>query len=140
MQMMLESFFNLNLNSMSQKRYLTCKLLTVMVLAVIVGAAVNLGHYFLPLLAMVAAWGFLYGLKGKVKAVLADERDYLTAGKAARISLTAYALTMSLIGVVLMALSQSEPSLELPALLIVYPLCGLIVLNAVLFKIYDKRG
>jgi len=138
--MMPELFINLNLNSMSQKHYLTYKLLAVMVLAAIVSTSVNLGKYLPPLLAMAAAWGFLYVLKGKVKAVLADERDYLTAGKAARISLTAYALTMSIIGVVLMALSQSEPSLELPALMIVYPLCGLIVLNAVLFKIYDKRG
>ncbi len=125
---------------MNKKTFKIIQIITAMVLGVTVAVSVNLGNYLLATAAILAAFGFLYVLKSKVKEVLADERDYQIAGKASRMAITIYVVVLTPIGVAMMALSKTHPQFEYTASVLLYSVCGLMLLNAALFKIYNRHG
>jgi len=69
-----------------------------------------------------------------------DERDYQIAGKAARIAITIYSITTSIIGATMMALAKTQPSFIIPSYMLLYSTCALILLYSILFKIFSKYG
>jgi len=125
---------------MSKRTFFITKIITVITLAILVSASVNLGNYILPVVAIITASCLLYFCKGKVKEVVADERDYEIAGRAGKNAMTIYSLVMAITGTVLMALSKTYPELESLALIMVYSVCFLVFLYAILFKIYSRYG
>ncbi|MDD5290772.1 MAG: DUF2178 domain-containing protein [Patescibacteria group bacterium] len=125
---------------MSKKAFLVVRIITVITLSILVGVSINLGNYVLPVVAIITASFLLYFFKGKVKEVMADERDYEIAGRAGRNAMTIYSLIMAIIGTVLMALSKTYPELESPALIVLYSVCFLVLLYSILFKIYSRYG
>lgn len=125
---------------MSKRAFLIVRIITVITLSILVGVSINLGNYVLPVVAIITASLLLYFFKGKVKEVMADERDYEIAGRAGRNAMAVYSLVMAIAGTVLMALSKTYPGLECPALIILYSVCSLVFLYAILFKIYSRYG
>jgi len=125
---------------MSKKTFLIYKVITAILLAMTVSISVNSGNYIFPAVAVVAAVSFLYGVKTKVKEVLADERDYKVAGQAARLSLTVYSILMVAIGFIALSLKKVHPEFEYLSYTLLYSVCALMILNAVLFKIYSRYG
>ena len=125
---------------MSKKTFLICKILTVIILGAVVGFLVDLGHWPLPVVCTLAAFGFLWVCQKRVKGVIADERDYKIAGQAARAAFTIYSMVMVIIGLIVVSLSKSIPEYELPAHIILYSVCALVLLYAVLFAVYKRRG
>lgn len=125
---------------MTKKTFLVIKILTVMILSILTGVSVNLGNYILPIVALAAAGSFIYILSKRVKEVMADERDYKIAGQAARLAITIYSITMVIIGLWTLNLAKTQPDFEFASYAILYSTCALMILNAVLFKIYQKYG
>lgn len=114
------------------------KLVIVMLLAATVSLSISNGYYVLPGVAILASVAILLTLQKKVKEVLADERDYELAGRAARQAMTIFSIAMALVGATLMAMAKTYPTLDLIAQSMLYSTCALVLLYSLLYKKYAK--
>jgi uncharacterized membrane protein len=124
---------------MTKKMFSLYRVLAVAIVSVVVSVSINFGNWYLPVAAVAASWAFLYFLKGRVKEVIADERDYMIAGKASGLAVKIYLFASVVIGMILYANGGREGILFGTATTLLYSACFLMVLYAVLFKIYERN-
>jgi uncharacterized membrane protein len=125
---------------MKYKNFKTIKAVTAFFLAMIMAQAVVLSNYFLAIAAVLAAIAVIFVLRKKVEGVLADERDYAIAGKAARISLSIFSVVTAIATFVFMSLRNLNPVYEVIGSVLAYSVCSLLLLNGILFTFYEKRN
>lgn len=131
---------------MTIKQYQGYRMAIVIMLATSVSIAINMGNYLAPVIAVAAGMILLSLGRQKVKGVLADERDYNMAGTAARYSITIFSFIMMLGVFGFLALQDKNPEFANIAALLAYLTCGLMLINAVVFRFLkakessDKRG
>jgi len=125
---------------MSKKLFLIYKLGAVIVVAVAVSASLNYGNWYLPVIFLIAAWGSLYLLSGRVKEVMADERDYKIAGRAAGWAIKVYTMLSAIVGLIFYIAERENKILFTAGSVLLYSACFLMLLYAVLFKIYARRN
>jgi uncharacterized membrane protein len=113
-------------------------MLFAVVIAGVVSMSVVQGNYILPLIIAITAAVVLYIMKRQVTGVLADERDYLVAGKAARWASSIYAILAAAGSMVLMAMRAENPIYETIAQVLAYSACFLLIMQSILFKIFSK--
>ena len=123
---------------MNAKQYKTITLFITMALAVIVSSFVLRKNYIIPLMAVVVSALLLLYLRGRVKEVIADERDYEMGGKAARLAIQIFSWIAALIMIVLYTQRDYNPSFEPIALILAYSVCSLMILYSLIFYFYDK--
>ncbi len=125
---------------MTEKQFSLARLIIVIILAMTISVAVIQENYYLAVIAMFTGMIVMLGVKRRVKDILADERDYRLAGKAATLSLYLYSLAGTIGGFILLVLSKNQPSLKEYAYLIFYSVCALMILNSSLFNYYRRKG
>lgn len=125
--------------NIEQKKFKVYKMVIAMVLGAVVGGFVSAGNYFIPLVAVVAAFILMYSLKTRVKGVLTDERVEKISGKAAYATYMATAILATLGGIVLMALKDKYPAYLPVAYTLAFLSCGMIYLYAIIFRYYNRK-
>jgi len=125
---------------MSQKQYLVCRLVITFFLAALIGASITQENFVLPIIAIITAMAVMYYCKKKVKDVLVDERDIKIWYKASRMSVTIFAVLAAIGSIILVALGKDRPEFLLVGYTLSYSVCFLLILNSVLYKIYNKKG
>jgi uncharacterized membrane protein len=114
-----------------------------MAIAAVLGGLVSFSvvseNYILPIVAVVTALILIILLRRRVSEVINDERDYYVAGKAARWTISAYAILAALGSIFLMALRKTNPSLEFLGSTLAYSACFVMLLNSVLFYFFAEK-
>jgi uncharacterized membrane protein len=123
---------------MTIKKYQRVKIVVTVILAVIFSQAVVYNNYLIPLVAMIIASLVLIYLRRQVKEVIADERDYAIAGKAALWSIQIYSWVATISMIVLYALRDLNPAYEPVAMTLAFSTCGLMLLYAVIFRYHNN--
>lgn len=127
---------------MTKKQYMICRLAIIVLLSFLISLSISLNNYYLPLVFTATAVAGLHYCRKQLKTgeVIADERDYQVAGKAARYAISIYSL-LGVIGVfVLMAISHKNEMLYILSQYLAFSICFLMLLNAFLFKYLNKKG
>jgi uncharacterized membrane protein len=125
---------------MTKKMFSVYRIIAVIIVSVTVSVFINFGNWYLPVISVVASWIFLYTLRGKVKEVIADERDYTIAGKASGLAMRIYLLLSVVIGIILYSIGEKGGVLFGTATTLLYSACFLMFLYAILFKIYERKN
>ncbi|MBN2198201.1 DUF2178 domain-containing protein [Candidatus Wolfebacteria bacterium] len=127
---------------MTKKSFSIYRLVAVIIVAIVIGVSINYGNWYLPLIIIVASWVFLYILRQNVKEIMADERDYMIAGKASLWAMRIYLGVSVIIGLILYVagIDEKEGILFGIATALLYSASFLMVVYAVLFKIYEKKN
>jgi uncharacterized membrane protein len=124
---------------MTKKSFSIYRIVAVSIVTIIVSISVNYGNWYLPVISVMASWLLLYKLRRKIKEVIADERDYIVAGKASGLAMNVYLLVSVIIGIILYSIGRENVALFNIATTLLYSACFLMVLYAVLFKIYERK-
>jgi uncharacterized membrane protein len=124
---------------MSKKSFSICRIIIAMILAVIVSLSVSFGNWYLPVISFIIAWVILHILRNKIKEVIADERDYMIAGKASAMAIKIYIFLSVIIGLIFYIIGKENSVLFVLGSALVYSACFLMVLHAFLFKIYEQK-
>ena len=124
---------------MTKKSFSIYRVVIAMILSVLVSLSVSYGNWYLPVIAFVAAWIVLHLLKNKITEVIADERDYMVAGKAYAMAMKIYVFLSVIVGLVLYAAGKENIIFFTIGNVLIYSACFLMVLYAVLFKIYERK-
>lgn len=111
-----------------------------MFLGITISISINYKNWYLAVLCILAALVLLIALKKRVKEVLYDERDYIIAGKAARLTISIYAMICAVLGIILYIIAKENLVLFGVSNTLLYSACFLIFLNSILFKIYEKKN
>jgi uncharacterized membrane protein len=125
---------------MDKKTFNYVRIFTAMIIAAVCSVSVTLGNYILPLVVGVTSAVVIYAMKKQVKGVLADERDYQVAGKAARWTLYFYTVAAAVSSLVLMAVRGNGSGYELAAQIFAYSACALLITQSLLFKIFSRTS
>lgn len=123
---------------LSAKQYQTIKLTTVIVLAVAFGQSVVYKNFFLPVALLLVASLLLLYFRRQVKEVLADERDYATAGKSASLAIQIYSWIAVVAMFLLYSLSDRNPYYYPVALTLAFSTVILMLINAIIFRYHNK--
>lgn len=123
---------------MTFKTFKIIKLVAVVFLAALASVAINTGNYIWPVAAFaVVALLLLYG-RSRVKEVMADERDYALAGRAALWSMQIFSWLSVIFIFILYSQKAVNPAYEAVASTLAYAVCFLMLLYAILFRYYEK--
>lgn len=115
-------------------------MVVVILLAFICGLAVQSQNYIIPIFALIAAASFIFILSKKVGEVMVDERDFLIAGKSARIAIIIFSFIAAIAAIILMSLRNDYPDFEAIGSTLAYSVCFLLILQALLFKFFNKKS
>lgn len=127
---------------MSLKQYRVCRLAIIIVLAISISVSIAIKNYYLPIIFMLSAFAAMYYCRKQLKTdkVIADERDYQVAGKAARYAIFIYGWLGAIGTFVLIALSNKGQIYYDLSQYLAFSVCFLLLLNAFLFKYLSKKG
>jgi len=125
---------------MTKKAFSIYRIIAVIIVTIIVSISINYGNWYLPVISIMASWLFLYTLRRKVKEVIADERDYIIAGKASGLAMKIYISFSVIIGMILYSTGKENEILFNIATTLLYSACFLMIFYAVLFKIYERKN
>ena len=124
---------------MTKKAFSIYRIIAVSIVTIIVSIFINYGNWYLPVISIMASWLFLYTLRRRVKEVIADERDYIIAGKASGLAMKIYISFSVIIGLILYSTGKENEILFNIATTLLYSACFLMIFYAVLFKIYERK-
>lgn len=124
---------------MTLKTFSIYKIIAVIIVAIATGVSVNNGNWYLPIALLITAWVFLYVLRTRVKEVIADERDYRIAGKASALAMRIYSVLAVIIGLILYVAEKNNEVLFAIGSVLSYSAGFIMLVYAILFKIYDKH-
>lgn len=127
---------------MTKKQFQACRLAIIIILSFSISTSITLENYWLPIVFMLTALAAMYQCKHAYSQdhIIADERDYHIAGNSARYSIYTYAWLGALGTFVLMALSHKEGVLYIISQTLAFSVCGLMLLNAFIFKYLRGRS
>jgi len=124
---------------MNKKTYVWARMVLAVLVAGIVSTSVVGGNYVIPIIVAIGAAFALYLMKKSVKEVIEDERDYYLAGNAARWTVLIYASIAAIGSMIFMAMRAQNTSFELVASVLAYSACGLLILQSILFKVFQNK-
>lgn len=126
---------------MKLKNYKNCRLAIIVILAASISVSITLENYYLPIVFMLTALAALYYCRQHLPkdTIIADERDYQVAGKAARYTILVYAWIGAVSTFVLMALADRNPLYYQLSQYLAFSVCFLMLFNAFLFKYLSKK-
>lgn len=120
------------------KQYQRIKLGLVFVLALIFSQSLVLKNFFIPVVVLIISSLLLMYLRKQVKGIIADERDYATAGRAAILAIQIYSWIVVVSMFILYALSDLNPYYYSVAMTLAFSTCILMLLYSLIFKFYNK--
>lgn len=123
---------------MTLKTFRNAKLAIVIILAASIGISTAYHNYLFPVIGLILGSLLMFYLRGKVQGILADERDYLMAGKAATLAIQVYGWIAVLAMFLLLSRRGFNPSYEPIAYTLAYSTCFLMLMYALVFRYYSK--
>lgn len=123
---------------MTLKKYQRIKLVLTFVLAFVFSQAIVLRSYLLPIVLLIAVYLLLLLLRRQVKEIIADERDYETAGRAALLAMQIYSWIAVIGMLILYAFRDTNPAYEPVAMALAFSTCFLMLLYGVIFRYYNR--
>jgi len=124
--------------NMTRKQYQWVKITLVVILAAVFSQSIIYGNYLIPIAVLIIITLVLLYLRRQLKEVIADERDYQTAGKAAGLSIQIYAWVTVIAMLILYSQKDLNPAYEIIAMVLAYSTCFLMLLYAFIFRYYNK--
>lgn len=124
--------------NMTLKTYQKIRLLVTFVLAMLISQAITRENYLWPILMVIVASLVPWFLRGRVKEVIADERDYYLGGKAALLAIQIFGWLGVVAMFILYYLKQMNPNFEVIAATLSFAVLDLFFLYAIIFKVYNK--
>ncbi len=125
---------------MTKKQFKILRLLTVIILSITIGVAVNEDIPYIPPLAILISALLIQFSYRKVDEIVADERDYKLAGQAARASFAVTTLALTALGGGLLAYSTNDPIYYRPGYLVLWIVCFMLVTNTISYLYYQKKA
>ncbi len=119
---------------MTLKQYTVVKLAMVIAVAILVGESVAVRNFVIPAIGLAVAVLALVVLRGRVKGIIADERDYEIGGKASRWAIQIFSWIAVAAMFVLWAEQDLNPSYVVVASTLAYSVCFLLIVYSVLFR------
>ncbi|MDD4027301.1 MAG: DUF2178 domain-containing protein [Candidatus Shapirobacteria bacterium] len=123
---------------MTLKKYKQIKLAIVVVIAIIFSQSIIFQNYLVPIVTLVISSLALILLRRRVKEVIADERDYILAGKSASWAIQIYSWIAVVAMFILYAFRDLNPSYEPVAMTLAYSTCLLMLTYSLIFKFQNK--
>lgn len=123
---------------MTLKKYQKIKLFITVVIAVIFSQAIIYNNYLIPLATLVVASLVLIWLRRQVKEVIADERDYVNAGKSASWAIQIYSWIAVVAMFILYSFKNLNPAYEPIAMTLAFSTCLLMFVYSLIFKFQNK--
>lgn len=122
---------------MTLQSFHLAKILVTAVLAALISIAVVQRNYLLAVAALAIAILLKYILRRQVNEVIEDERDYEAAGKAARLSISAFSVLAAVATFALLYFRDQNPFYEVVGSVLAYSVCALLIFYSLVFKYYD---
>ncbi len=129
----------INSNTMTLKNYQRIRILITIILAVSFSQGVIHKNFIIPLVMIIAATLFLMFLRRSVKEILADERDYAIAGKAASWTIQIYSWLATVIMIILYSIRDANLLFEPVAQVLAYSTCFLLLVHSLIFTYLSDR-
>jgi len=123
---------------MTLKKYQQIKLAITVIIAIIFSQSFVYQNYIIPLVTLIVASLVLIWLRRQVKEVIADERDYATAGKSASLAIQIYSWIAVVTMFILYTFKNLNPFYEPIAMTLAYSTCLLMFVYSLLFKFQNK--
>jgi len=120
------------------KQYNFIRIITVVILAIIFGQAIVIKNFLIPVILLVVGSLFLMYLRKQVKGILADERDYVIAGKAALLTMQIWSWFAVIAMFAFLALSDRDPVYQAIGMTISFSVCIFMLLYSVICRYYNK--
>ena len=125
---------------MSLEKYNKIRLVAVVVISLIISQSLALKNFIIPLFTVIIGSLVLMLLRRKVDEVIADERDYVLAGKSALLAIQIYSWISVIIMFALYSLSDLNPANEPVAKTLAFSVCGLMILYSIIFRLRNKSS
>lgn len=123
---------------MTIQQYKKIKLVVVVLIAMVFSQSIVMKNYVVPIFLLAFSSLFLLYIRKKVKGVLADERDYLVAGKASLLAVQIYSWLGVIAMFILYANRDLNPFYEPIAITISFSVTLLLLLYSFIFRYYNK--
>ena len=123
---------------MTLKKYQQIKLIIIVVISIIFSQSIIFQNYLIPIATLVVSSLVLILIRHQVKEVVADERDYATAGKSASLAIQIYSWIAVIAMFILYALKEINPSYEPVAMTLAFSTCALMFIYSLIFKFQNK--
>ncbi|MDD4938052.1 MAG: DUF2178 domain-containing protein [Candidatus Shapirobacteria bacterium] len=123
---------------MTLKKYQQIKLVLVVVIAIIFSQSIIYKNFIIPIATLVVSSLVLIFLRRRVQEVIADERDYASAGKSASWAIQVYSWISVVSMFVLYAFRDLNPSYEPIAMTLAFSTCLLMLIYSLFFKFQNK--
>lgn len=126
---------------MKQRTFTIIVMAMIAVLGCIIGESIKAGNAIVPVIAMAIAMAFIYLLKKRVSEIVEDERIYKISEKAAMFVFKLFVPAIAVIGVVLVALTNSGVyAFEKEGYTLLYSVCVMLILYIISYFYYNKKG
>ena len=125
---------------MNLKQYTTLKIVIVVALAMLCSWSVTSRNYIFPIIGVTASYLILFYFRGRVKEIIADERDYALSGKSASWAIQIYSWVAVIAMFILYAFKDLNSSYESIALTLAFSTCLLMIIYSFIFKLKSKNN
>jgi len=123
---------------MNLKQYKTLRVIIAAVLGVIISQAIIFNNYLLVIFSVASAMLISLIDRRQVKEIIADERDYQIAGKAARYAMSIFSIAAVFAMFFFLFQKETNPVYEAISFTLAYSVCGLLLFNSGIFYYFDK--
>jgi uncharacterized membrane protein len=129
---------------MSKKQYFTLRILFLIVLVLMANLAISEGGWYWGIFLITFAVAFLLSMRylspKKLKEAIVDERTYRIQEKASAMAIRIFTLAMLYAGAILLYISsRTDSELSQPGFILLYSVCGLMLLRLILQFYYSRR-
>lgn len=124
--------------TLSIKQYQLIRVIASFVLAFVASQAIIFQNYIIPIACMLVVSLILLFLRRRVQGIIADERDYATAGKSALLAIQIYSWIAAISMFILYAFRDLNPSYEPVAMTLAFSTCILMLFYSFIFRYHHK--
>lgn len=122
----------------SLRTYTIIRLSATVALAIIVSQSIIFGSFVVPVVSVALFSVVLLFIRGRVREVIADERDYEVGGVAARWAISVFSWIAVVVMLALYAWRSVSFLFEPVALTLAFSVCVLMILYSLIFRFYGR--
>jgi uncharacterized membrane protein len=122
---------------MTLKKYQQIKLVMTVVIAIIFSQSIVFKNFIIPIIVLIISSLSLMILRRQVKEVVADERDRITAGTSALLTIQIFSWCSAIIMFVLYAFRDSNFLYQPIAMTLAFSTCILMTIYSFVFRFYN---
>jgi uncharacterized membrane protein len=123
---------------MTLKQYSRIRIVFAIVIAIVVSQSLVYNNFLIPIAVIIIVSLALMYFRGKVKEIVADERDYAIGGKSALLAMQIFSWLAVICMLVLYALRDRNPTYEAIGMTLAFSTCILMLLYSAIFRFYNK--